>query len=573
MSTFELLLYFLFIQATLLIPGFAITNKFKKLFTRESFLLVFSYIIGILVLSIFVIFYYIFGFALEVVRLAIGIYFTLGFYFFFKNKLYKKLLSFRFPLLCLLFITILPTAFASLSYESSYKYIPDPEAFSQRNYDVYNVKILNLAQTQANDNYVPYRQAQFIVNRSDPGNDCFICEWGVHYFQRTPLMGTVTAGYFMLLGDRPPVDYLWSGTSDDPSHTYIKFQLIAHILNGIFIIPAYYLLLFIFNKRTAILSSAFLIISPFFMYNAVFSWPKSLVAFFVLAMWLLLYEHKTRFTVLAGFAGGLAFLTHDLAAFYIVGSVLFLIFKKRFRDTIILSATTAAFALPWLITSSLLYKKPSTFALYPFSLDGLPQPGTQKQVIEKFLNTSPIEIISIRFDTLFYLLSPYDLIYKNANQDMLRRFWATGLYSIPGSLGLWMIVPTLLGAIKKLVKLDYWILVLTPILLSAAIVGWRGSRAIASLHFAQAVIVMLTGLAFAYLVKMKFKYKIWLIYLVFVLQIFNLGFLIFYSYPGIGLNWFITRGNILPLISIFIICSSVLYIAFLAMKRKAPKWI
>jgi hypothetical protein len=268
-------------------------------------------------------------------------------------------------------------------------------------------------------------------------------------------MGAVTAGYFTLLNDKPPIDYLWSKSAADPSHTYLKFQIISQILNSLLILPAFYILTKMFKKRVAIISCAFLITSPFFLYNSVFSWPKSLVAFFVLAMWLLLLENKRRYTIIAGIAGGLAYLTHDLAMFYIASGALMLLYHRRYKDTLILSGISASLALPWMFISSFIYKKPSTFILYPFSLDGLPQPGNQEAIIKKFLHTSPLEIISIRFDTLFYLLTPYDLIYKLGNQDIFRRIWAVSLYSVPGSLGLGLVIPTILGAIKKIQKLDF----------------------------------------------------------------------------------------------------------------------
>lgn len=556
----------------LLVPSFGLIAKTGYLSKNSGIKLLLSYCLSLMFFGLVGIASYIFNISI-LARLLLILFVVLGTYFFVKDRRIQEMRVYRFPLVCLLFISLLPTLFLSLGYTKEFTYLPDPEPLSERNYDAYNVKVLNIAKTQANDNYIPYRQAQFIVNRSNAGNDCFICEWGVHFFQRTPLMGSITASFFILLDDKPPIDYLWSSHSTDSELTYQKFQLIAHILNGIFIIPAYYLLAYYFKKRVAIISCLLLSISPFFLYNAIFSWPKSLVAFFVLTMWLLLYENKLRFTVIASVVAGLAYLTHDLAAFYVVASILYLLTKKRFRDIFILGGGLAFFALPWVFTSSFIYDKPSTFALYPFSLDGLPQPGTQKQIFEKFFNTSPIEIVSIRFDTLFYLLTPYDLIYKTGDQDFIRRLWATGLYSIPGSLGLGLIFPAIAGAIKRLAKYDFWVLIATPVLLSAGIVGWRGSRAIASLHFAQAIIVLLTGLAVAFTLQLKGKIRRPLIYSLCTLKAFGLVFLIYFSYPDISKQWMFNWSNFIPLImTTFIICL-VFYLIYSSMKNKLPRWL
>lgn len=566
----KMALFFLFIHLSLLVPSFGYILKSHAFNKKISFQLISSYVLTIVALALVATISYVTKLNMHMLQVIVWGWFALGTYFFVQQRAYKKLWSVRFILICFLAISLLSSVFITLNFTGKYTYIPDPEVLSARNYDVANVKVLNISKTQANDNYVPYRQAQFIVNRSDLGNDCFICEWGVGFFQRTPLMGAVTAGYYIMLNEKPPVDYLWSKNAVDQHNTYLQFQLIANVLNTLFILPAFFVLIKLFDKKTALLSSLILILSPFFLYNSFFSWPKSLVAFFVLFMWLLLFENRLRYTVLAACVGGLAYVTHDLAIFYIAASVLFLLINKRYKHAVIFSAISSVLALPWILLSSVVYKKPSTFALYPFSLHGLPQPGHQKEIIHEFLHTSPVEIISIRFDTLFYLLTPYDLIYKTANQDIWRRVWATGIFSVPGSLGFGLVIPVIIGIFKKLQKLDYWVLVLAPILCSAAIVGWRGSRAIASLHFSQAIIVLLTGLAIACM--LSFKHKIWL-YFILVVQVLQLLFMMLYSYDFHASTWLNSIGDILGVTIIFgIIVVTCFMFVNVVNSKKLPKW-
>jgi len=214
--------------------------------------------------------------------------------------------NYRFIISCLMAASIFSLLFISLPFNAAKTVVPDPQPMAGRNYSSFNVKVLNVAHTQANDNYVPYRQAQFFINRSDPAKDSFIGEWGVTFFERTPLMGAVTANYFNLLGDRPPIDYTWSAKSSDPDHTYKKFQILAQILNSLLLIPGFFLLNRLFNRKTAYISVLFLIPSAYFLYNSFFTWPKSLVSFFVLTSWLLLLEKRPRLTILAGMVSGIA---------------------------------------------------------------------------------------------------------------------------------------------------------------------------------------------------------------------------------------------------------------------------
>ncbi|HMS92576.1 MAG TPA: glycosyltransferase family 39 protein, partial [Candidatus Saccharibacteria bacterium] len=318
--------------------------------------------------------------------------------------------KFIVPISALVALSLVSLFFIGLNFTSNVNYIPDPEPISNSNYNVLSVKVLNVSHTNANDNYVPFRQAQFIINRLDPATSSFIDEWGVHFFQRTPLMGAVSAFYFDLFMSKPPIDYLWRTSATDPSNTYLQFQIIATILNSLLLIPAYYLIKKLFNSKTAYISLLFLASSHFFLYNSFYTWPKSLVAFFILFSWYLLLENKLRFTILAGIVSAAAYLTHDLAFLYIVASLFMLLYKKRFRDIVIVLGITVFSALPWLITSSVIFKKASTFYLYPISVENIPQPGREKEIMSKFFKTSIWELFMIRIRTLTYLLTPYSIL-------------------------------------------------------------------------------------------------------------------------------------------------------------------
>lgn len=521
-----LLLYFLFVHVSLLIPGYVIVSN-TRLFKKQSGLgLCFSYLVSLFLLALLATASYVLKLNPLISQLAFWVTIFGSLAVFMYQKLYYHLLKELFPLACLLAMTVFSLAFISLSFNAPHTIIPDPEPRADRNYNAFNVKVLNVTQTNANDNYIPYRQAQFFVNRSDPSKDSFIDEWGVHFFQRTPLMGAVTAEYLNALNDPVPVDYLWSGTSLDPAHTYQKFQIIAHVLNAILILPGFYLIWYFFDRKSAKLALLFIVPSHFFVYNAVFSWPKSLVAFFILLSWLLIIQKRFRYLVLAGMASGMAYLTHDLAVLYIAASVLLLLYQKRFRDTLAFTVISAAFAIPWLLTSILYYKKPSSFILYPLSIHNIPQPDHKQEIIREFFHTSPLRLIAIRLDSLFYLLSPYQLIYREGAQTLAQRFWAFSIHSLPGSLGLGLLIPAIFGALKKLRDVPFWILTLVPLIMSVVVIGWP--KGLGSLHFAEAIIVLLTGLGCWILSKLN---PLWAV-IAFMLSVLQLTLFTLHSYPS-----------------------------------------
>jgi hypothetical protein len=504
----EAIFYFIFIHFSLLIPGYVLLYKLKLFDKYPGITLILGYLVSIALFAGLAVSYYLLNVPYLVVQIIFWASLVVGLFFFVYERIYLQLIKQWFILASFGAMSLFGLCFIALGFPGSYTIIPDPEPRADRNYHTLNIKVLNVAQTNANDNYIPYRQAQFIVNKSNPAKDSFIEEWGVHFFQRTPLMGAVTAQYFLALGDKPPINYTWSDNSPPNDKTYLKFQIIAQILNSIFIVPAFFLLRKIFSLKTAAASLLFIIPSQFFLYNSFFSWPKSLVAFFILASWLLLISsQKVRYIVAAAITSGMAYLAHDLAVLYIGASFLFLLINRRFRDSLILLGGSAVFALPWLFISSVVYHKPSSFIYYPISTKDIPQPGQIKEVVKEFLSTSPLKLLAIRIESLFYLLTPYQLIVDEGNQTILRRLWAVGLYSIPGSIGFGLVLPVIAFIIKYVRTFKYWILILTPLVLCVIIIGWP--KGLGSLHFAQAVVVLLMGMGVSLLLKLR--NKIWLI--------------------------------------------------------------
>lgn len=551
------IIFFIFVQISLLIPSYAVVRQIKIIYKNDAVLICSTYVLSLIVFSGLSIVSYVLKLDNSFSYILGWVYIIFGIITFILKKYYLEITKFIKPLTALMALSLVSVLFVGLNFSAKLNYIPDPEPASNTNYNVLNVKILNIAHTNANDNYIPYRQSQFITNRLGIKNNSFIDEWGVHFFQRTPLMGAVSSFYYDLFLSKPPVDYLWRSTAVDPSNTYLQFQIIASILNSLLLLPAYYLIKKLFNSKVAFVSLLFLVTSHFFLYNAVYTWPKSLVAFFILFSWYLLLEDKLKFTVMAGIVSAAAYLTHDLAFLYIAASLLMLLYKRRFKDILIVLGITIAAALPWLYTSSVLYKKSSTFYLYPFSVDNIPQPSKQQEIMNKFYRTSVWSLLMIRVRTLTYLLTPYSLL-DIKPLALANRLWGVGVYSITGALGLGIVIPSIIGLIKKIRQYPVSIIIFTPILLLALIFGWSYPGSVGAIHFAQPIVVVLVGCGAWYLLQLKTRF--WLPVAFFVNLAYTIYFIIYcYDYAVDG--WLTTPKSVASLIGItvmFIIISSMI---------------
>jgi len=488
------IIYFVFIHLTLSLPGFVLFNKIK-LFKDPDATLCFSYIFGIILFGFLAIFYFVFGFDLMILRVLSLLFFFVLIYLLIKDKLYRQF-KFSFAFSVFVLFSLIPLLFVSLPFGQKYNLIPDPTPIQGREYRTFNVKILNLAKTPANDNYVPFRQAQFFVNRMDINKDSFIREWGVNFFYRTPLMGSVVAYYFDLTGEKLPTSYLWASDQKTYDPVYKKFQIISSTLNSLFILSAFILLKKLFNFKTACLSLIFIAFNFYFLYNTFFSWPKLFVAYFILCAWyLLLYDRKI---ILLAISAGLAYFTHDLAILYIMGLIVFLILSKEYNKTVVFGLVTALLISPWYIVSRLIYHQQSLFLYYPFFLHGL---GFDPHLaVKEFFNTPITQITKIKLKYLYYLLTPFYFL-KQHSEGFTKIIFLTTIFTLPGAIGI-LSVPAYVAVFKKLIKY-YKIIVsfiVVPILTSAVLVG-NPIGTISALHYLHPVVVLGVGFGIFYLLK------------------------------------------------------------------------
>lgn len=415
---------------------------------------------------------------------------------------------------------VITTTYVAMPLIRSGKYIPDPEYVNGSNYSVLNVKVLNLARTAANDNFVPYRQAQFFSNRiSIQENPYLQPEWGVNFFFRTPLMGLVTSYHYSLTNTKPPYNYPWRELAFDTSRSYLKFQLLAQLLNGLLVLPGYLLLRKLFNKRVAFISAALFALNAFFISNSFFTWPKSFVAFFVLAAVYIVLNYRNY--LFAGIIIGFAYLAHDLAALYAAGLFFMALTEERYRlkHLVELVVPLLLFVLPWYYVSRIVYKQTSLFIYYPISIKGMPQ--RTDGLLKEFLQTSPWEILRIKLQSLAFLVTPYQLIFERGK--LFDLFWGVSVFTVPGAMGIALAPFALLKIIEKWRKAWRTIMaiVVIPILVAVLMIGWP--KGLGAMHFAEASVLLLVGFGVAMLVSQK----LWLRYLILALLVLQSGLFLF----------------------------------------------
>lgn len=546
----SLIFFILLTLAVLFLPGFALLKK-NNFLKNDQHRIVASPLFGVVSLSGLELLKYL-GF-ISPVFIIIIVVLSLGLSFYYIFKLRKKI-SFDKDIIkvfsVFLGLMVVLAAYVSIPLNKSRMIIPDPEYTSQGNYNTLNTKILNISNTPANDNFLPYRQAQFFVNKISIKDSPFLQkEWGVTFFFRTPLMGLFTAGAFDATNTKVPNDYPWR-IYNDHSLSYAKFQLLAHALNLLLLLSGYLVIKKIFNKKIALISIYLAGINFFFFYNSFFSWPKSFVAYFILLALFAILEYK-KF-IWGGLLLGIAYLAHDLAIIYLAGalSLVFLQKDQRFKNAVKLVLGAFVFAFPWLFISRFVYRQTSLFFYYPFSLEGIPK--DKDNVLRDFIHTSPLKVISIKFQSLQFLLLPYQFIYERM-QGIFRALWATSLFSLFGAVGIAIYPLSIFEIIKKFGKYKELIIamIVFPIAMAILIVGWP--KGLGVLHFAEPTVILLMGFGAALLLRLNKTLAFSIVIMLLLQTLTNLFF---------GYNFTIHLNNFYTLIKLFFIALYFLIILF-----------
>ena len=350
----------------------------------------------------------------------------------------------------------------------------------------------------ANDNYLPYRVAQFVINRLDPSKTPFVPPalgpWSI--FDRTPLMGLISSFFLEAFGYTLPADFLWSLQPSQQGHSYLLFQMIATGLNSLLLVSACLFMKQLFGKNIAKISLAFLVLNPFLFLNTFYTWPKCFVGYFILLSFYYLVKRESY--LLSGFLAGLGYLTHDLGAFYVAGCVVYSIFRARRSELLKFVTSLSLTVAPWIIITKIVLNHPGAFLYYPLSTTGLyPVMFEREALLQRFFSTPIATLIWIRVVNAFYLLLPTRLASFTWQPAIGNTLAPLVMHQLPGAIGLLIFPFAYFAVAKNLIRLKAEIMsfLAVPILLLVLYIGWPYSLAtdLVALHFAETLIPLLVG--------------------------------------------------------------------------------
>lgn len=242
-------------------------------------------------------------------------------------------------------------------------------------------------------------------------------DWSYHGFV---LPYQFSLGDWIPPRDRPPLFsiliYAYHRLLGTSVYQFWLTQAMSVIFNSLFILPAYFIAKRSFGTWTARVSTLFMVFVPFLVFQSIYTWPKSLAMFCVLGMIYFLFfsESRNRYAF-AGVLGGLGFLFHNYAAFYIIISAGLLILSsnqisEKLKHSLAFLFPAFLVVLPYLLWLHSYYGSFSTsrFIYYPFAVGGYETAlsGNITQLFEQFYDTPLSEIVFIRISNLIVTLTP-----------------------------------------------------------------------------------------------------------------------------------------------------------------------
>lgn len=263
------------------------------------------------------------------------------------------------------------------------------------------------------DNLISFNTARIFTEGLSVKDIIVVPVWT--FFDRTPVAGTLVAYLWFFLGLKEKAIWL-SSTGDN----FLFYQVQLIFLNLLSLLA---LAGFLLRKSKRVLPTLLiLLLAPFVFLNMSFAWPKYLSAFFAIVGLDLLSEDNQekiksyKELILAGVLLGFAYLTHDLAIFFLamLFCVLFLlvIFNKliNFKQFSLLFFGLLLAATPWFVFKAVYETKSShMYALHLFCIrDFSYQDLNFNDALTNYLQThSYADIFKTKLGNLTY---PYSII-------------------------------------------------------------------------------------------------------------------------------------------------------------------
>lgn len=284
---------------------------------------------------------------------------TGGVFYIVRRRLHREILrASPWPLLSTL--VIFASAAAFLTLPARYEDIPN--LLSR---DLHHTRVPDLA----GDSYLPYRTAQFVLHRLDPDQVDFY--FGHRISERSPWPGLVTAYWLSALrAEVPAIIHTIGG--------FWIFEITGTFLNSLPLLGVALLGSVWLQQAASPWLCLFVAANPFLFMHTVYTRPGNLVAYLVLLSFafLLLFQREGRvaFLAVSAFCAGLGYLSHPLAAAYIVGAGIYLLVlcgkTRNMKAAAGWALIVLILFLPWEGWTRLVYKHPSVFYNYPAMYGG-----------------------------------------------------------------------------------------------------------------------------------------------------------------------------------------------------------
>jgi len=304
--------------------------------------------------------------------------------------------------------------------------------------------------------YFLYRSQEFVAP---------FLPWSIG--DRTPLYNLTGAFFLGLIGDQ-----------------YWVLQVFNCLSSGILLFPTYLISEELFDRRAARLTSLFVSINSYLMENSLYTWPKSMAAYFVL---LFIYFLIVGRNFWWGCSAGLGYLTHGYSLLYLPIALLFLskrsLKKWLFSITIVFGAVVL-----WSFFSYWNTGSPGRMIYYPLCVHGAEMvlKNTSTGILNVFLKTPILTIAFIRLRNLYRTCIPWPFFFFLIEDPIIREmFWfeywnpriafhnVVWLYysnTLMGALGVILYGATIHSILRRKKATSRFVLL--PFFTSLVFVGW-----------------------------------------------------------------------------------------------------
>ncbi len=399
---------------SLLIPGYAVlsTRYFGKLTSLEKFcfsfgLSSFFYAFLAIISTVFAYEYrYFFNLFFLLAINAIGIIYILS------RKSKSRSTRDRRIIIQLTIIFLSFVVFLQIFITLPFK-MPDPlpdGPYVFKNSQNLHVKIQALTGNLPADNFVPFVFSQFLLQKFSFEKNRPMLP-GQEVSNRTVLMG-LDSVFFLSIFHNPQqakssvmeryiyVDTLWPdvGKLGNDNKAFAIFLNLGIILNSLFLFTVFLLVSRLFKEAKAKAVISLFLLFPYTVSQVIFTWPKFLMAYFLITALYLVVSRKIGSTLFP-FALSMAYHSHPSAMIYIGFIMIYWIInnyeirslKKAALNFSKIFFVFAALIAPWVIWTKFIIKIPSDLI-------------SQNLVSESY---SPYHLIKTRLINLLYLFVPW----------------------------------------------------------------------------------------------------------------------------------------------------------------------